>query len=69
MHVEWSEEKFLKGSAGHKNQAMLLKQASNDRSFAHAAGELQIYAKKKKMISTLCLDRFYSSANFSGIVL
>jgi len=39
MHIEWSEEKFLKGS-GSPNQAMILKQASDDRCFAHAAGEL-----------------------------
>ena len=31
VHIEWSEEKFLN---------MLLKQASDDRSFANAAGEL-----------------------------
>jgi len=46
---------------------MLLKQASDDRSFAHATGELYIYANKKTQISTLCLDRFYLLANFSGI--
>jgi len=40
MQVGWSEEKFLKGSAGHQIKAMLLKQALNDRFFAHAAGKL-----------------------------
>jgi len=47
---------------------MLLKQAADDRSLAHAAGELQTRANKKNQISTLCLDRFYLLANFSGIV-
>jgi hypothetical protein len=44
---------------------MLLKQASDDRSFFHAAGELYIYANKKTQISTLCLDRFDLLANIS----
>ena len=43
MQSEWSEEKLLKGSVGHQtklSREMLLKQASNDRYFAHAAGKL-----------------------------
>ena len=40
MYIEWREEKFLKGICGSPNQAMLLKQASNDRSFAYAASKL-----------------------------
>jgi len=47
---------------------MLLKQASDDRSFAHTAGELQMCANKKNHISTFCLDRFYLLAKFSGTV-
>jgi len=47
---------------------MLLKQASDDRSFAHAAGELWICGNKKNQISTLCLDGFYLLANFPGII-
>ena len=39
MHIEWSEEKSWK-VVWVTNQAMILKQASGDRSFAHAAGEL-----------------------------
>ena len=40
MHIEWSEEKFLRRSGGWPNQAIIMKQASDDRSFANAAGEL-----------------------------
>jgi len=47
---------------------MILKQALDDRSFAHAAGELLVYANKKNKVSTLCLDRFYLLAKFSGII-
>jgi len=39
MQGEWSEEKLMEGSVGHQT-SMLLKQVSNDTSFAHAAGEL-----------------------------
>ena len=48
---------------------MLLKQASDDRSFAHAPSELYIRTNKKNQISDLCLDRFYLLTNFSGIVV
>jgi len=47
---------------------MILKQASDDKSFAHAAGELLLYADKKNKISSLCLDRFYLLAKFSGTI-
>jgi len=47
---------------------MILKQASDDRSSAHAAGKLKIYANQKNKISTLCLDTFYLLAKFSGII-
>jgi len=42
VHVEWSEEKLLKGSVGRqmKLREMLLKQASDDTSSAHAASQL-----------------------------
>ena len=40
MHNEWSENKFLKGIVGHKIRLCFYKKVSNDRSFAHAAGEL-----------------------------
>jgi len=50
------------------NEVILLKQVSDDRTFAHAVSELQIYANKKHQISSSCLDRFYLSTNFSGIV-
>jgi len=43
VQIEASEEKFLKGSVGrqiHENKAVLLKQASDNRSFTHAANEL-----------------------------
>jgi len=47
---------------------MFLKQASDDRSFAHAAGELWICVNKENIISILSLDRFYLLAKFSDIV-
>jgi len=40
MQVEGREEKFLNGRVQWFNEATLLKQASKDRLFAHAAGEL-----------------------------
>jgi len=45
MHVAWSEVKLLEGRVGQKTrllpkEAMLLKQKSNDRYSACAAGEL-----------------------------
>jgi len=39
MQVEWSEEKFER-KCGSPNEEMLLKQASDDKSFAHAASHL-----------------------------
>ena len=68
VRIEWSEDKFLKGKCVSPNQAMILKQASDDKSFAHAAGELLLYADKKNKISSLCLDRFYLLAKFSGTI-
>ena len=47
---------------------MLLKQASDDRSFADTVGHLYLCVNKKNQISTLSFDRFYLLANFSGIV-
>jgi len=47
---------------------MILKQTSNDRSFAHATGELLIYANEKNKVSALCIERFYLLAKFAGIV-
>jgi len=47
---------------------MILKQASDDRSFAHAAGKLHIFANQKNEISILRLDRFYFLVKFSGII-
>ena len=41
MHIEWSEENFLKGFCGWKKEATLLKQTKKDRAFMHAAGALQ----------------------------
>jgi len=41
MHIELSEEKFLKGIMGDKKEATLLKQTPKDKTFIHAAGALQ----------------------------
>ena len=41
MHVEWSEEKFLKGIVGDQRRLRFKKQTPKDRNFIHAAGALQ----------------------------
>ena len=40
IHMEWSEEKFLK-DCGLQKEATLLKQTPKDRIFIHAADTLQ----------------------------
>jgi len=49
------------------SEVMLLKQVSNDRSFAHAAEELQTHTSERIQKSTVCLDIFYLLVKFSGI--
>ena len=51
MQGEGRGEKFLNGGLRWFNKATLLKQASKDRSFAHAAGKLLKHAGKRIWIS------------------
>ena len=64
VHIEWSEEKFLKGSVGHQIKLWFRKRLQMTDLLLMQLASYRCMLTRKTKISTLCLDRFYLLAKF-----